>query len=49
MQIPSPPKSVPDSVDNMVKESAGLNDRKKSMAVYWADGPGSETRRGTGT
>ena len=46
VQIPSPPKSVSESVDNIVKESAGLNDRKKSQAVYWADGPGSETPPG---
>jgi hypothetical protein len=46
VQIPSPPKSVPESVDNIVRESAGLNDRKKSQAVYWADGPGSETPPG---
>ena len=43
---PRPPRSVSESVDNIVKESAGLSDRKKSQAVYWADGPGSETPPG---
>jgi hypothetical protein len=37
---------VSQSADNILAESAGLNDRKKSMAVYWADGPGSETPPG---
>jgi hypothetical protein len=45
-QVPNPPRSVSESADNILKESAGLNDRKKSMAVYWADGPGSETPPG---
>ncbi len=45
-QVPNPPKSVSQTADNMLMESAGLNDRKKSMAVYWADGPGSETPPG---
>jgi hypothetical protein len=45
-QVPNPPKSVSQSADNILQESAGLNDRKKSMAVYWADGPGSETPPG---
>jgi hypothetical protein len=49
VQIPNPPRSVSESVDNIVKESAGLTDRKKSQAVYWSDGPGSETHPGTGT
>jgi hypothetical protein len=46
VQIPNPPRSVSESVDNIVKESAGLTDRKKSQAVYWSDGPGSETPPG---
>ena len=45
-QVPNPTKSVSQTADNMLMESAGLNDRKKSMAVYWADGPGSETPPG---
>jgi hypothetical protein len=45
-QVPNPPRSVSQSADNILAESAGLNDRKKSMAVYWADGPGSETPPG---
>jgi hypothetical protein len=45
-QVPNPPRSVSQSADNILAESAGLNDRKKSIAVYWADGPGSETPPG---
>jgi hypothetical protein len=45
-QVPNPPRSVSQTADNILMESAGLNDRKKSMAVYWADGPGSETPPG---
>ena len=45
-QVPNPPNSVSQTADNLLAESAGLNDRKKSMAVYWADGPGSETPPG---
>jgi hypothetical protein len=45
-QIPTPPKSVSQTADNLLQESAGLTDRKKSMAVYWSDGPGSETPPG---
>jgi hypothetical protein len=45
-QVPNPPKSVSQSADNILTESAALTDRKKSMAVYWADGPGSETPPG---
>jgi hypothetical protein len=45
-QVPTPPRSVSQTADNLLKESAGLTDRKKSMAVYWADGPGSETPPG---
>ena len=45
-QVPTPPKSVSQTADNLLAESAGLNDRKKSMAVYWSDGPGSETPPG---
>ena len=46
VQIPAPPRSVSESADNLVRESATLTDRKKSQAVYWADGPGSETPPG---
>ena len=45
-QVPNPPRLVSQSADNILAESAGLNDRRKSMAVYWADGPGSETPPG---
>ena len=45
-QVASPPRSVSQTADNILKESAGLNDRKKSSAVYWSDGPGSETPPG---
>jgi len=45
-QVAIPPRSVSMTADNILKESAGLNDRKKSMAVYWSDGPGSETPPG---
>jgi hypothetical protein len=45
-QVPTPPKSVSQTADNLLAESAGLNDRRKSMAVYWSDGPGSETPPG---
>jgi hypothetical protein len=45
-QVPNPPKSVSETADNILKESAGLDDRKKSIAVYWSDGPGSETPPG---
>jgi hypothetical protein len=45
-QVPNPPRSVSQSADNILAESAGLTDRKKSQAVYWADGPGSETPPG---
>jgi hypothetical protein len=45
-QLPTPPKSVSQTADNLLAESANLNDRKKSMAVYWSDGPGSETPPG---
>jgi hypothetical protein len=45
-QVANPPRSVSQTADNILKESAGLNDRKKSIAVYWADGPGSETPPG---
>jgi hypothetical protein len=45
-QVPTPPRSVSQTADNLLQESANLNDRKKSMAVYWADGPGSETPPG---
>lgn len=31
---------------NIVKETANLDDRKKSIAEYWADGPASETPPG---
>jgi hypothetical protein len=34
------------TADHILKESAGLTDRKKSSAVYWSDGPGSETPPG---
>jgi hypothetical protein len=37
---------VSQTADNLLQESAGLTDRKKSMAVYWSDGPGSETPPG---
>jgi hypothetical protein len=45
-QVAIPPRSVSMTADNILKESAGLNDRKKSIAVYWSDGPGSETPPG---
>jgi hypothetical protein len=45
-QVPTPPKSVSQTADNLLAESANLNDRRKSMAVYWSDGPGSETPPG---
>jgi hypothetical protein len=45
-QVPTPPRSVSQTADNLLAESANLTDRKKSMAVYWADGPGSETPPG---
>jgi hypothetical protein len=45
-QVPNPPRSVAQTADNILAESAGLNDRKKSIAVYWSDGPGSETPPG---
>ena len=45
-QVAVPPRSVSMTADNILKESAGLNDRKKSSAVYWSDGPGSETPPG---
>jgi hypothetical protein len=37
---------VSQTADNILKESAGLDDRKKSSAVYWSDGPGSQTPPG---
>jgi hypothetical protein len=45
-QVPDPPRSVSQTADDILRESAGLDDRKKSIAVYWADGPGSETPPG---
>jgi hypothetical protein len=45
-QVDNPTKSVSETADNILSESAGLNDRKKSIAVYWSDGPGSETPPG---
>jgi hypothetical protein len=45
-QVANPLRSVSTTADNILKESAGLDDRKKSMAVYWSDGPGSETPPG---
>ena len=46
VQIPAPARSLAESADDLVRESAALNDRKKSLAVYWGDGPGSETPPG---
>jgi hypothetical protein len=48
-QVAIPPKSVSMTADNILKESAELDDRKKSIAVYWSDGPGRRPRPGTGT
>jgi hypothetical protein len=42
VQIPAPRKTMADTVDDIIKESASLTDRKKMIAEYWADGPGSE-------
>jgi hypothetical protein len=42
VQIPAPRKTMADTVDDILRESATLTDRKKMIAEYWADGPGSE-------
>jgi hypothetical protein len=42
VQIPAPRKTMADTVDDILRESASLTDRKKMIAEYWADGPGSE-------
>jgi hypothetical protein len=42
VSIPAPRKTMADTVDDIIRESATLTDRKKMIAEYWADGPGSE-------
>jgi hypothetical protein len=41
-QIPTPSRSPSKSVDDILRESANLDDRDKVIAEYWADGPRSE-------
>lgn len=41
-----PSRQMKDTVDLILRYSRGLNDRNKSIAEYWADGPGSETPPG---
>jgi hypothetical protein len=41
-QIPVPSRSIVDCIDDILAESANLDDRKKVVAEYWADGPRSE-------
>lgn len=41
-QIPAPQRDPAITVDDIVTESTNLDDRKKVIAEYWADGPRSE-------
>ena len=41
-QVPKPSRKPEDSIDDIIRESAQLDDRKKTIVEYWADGPRSE-------
>jgi hypothetical protein len=38
VQVPTSHKTMADTVDDILQESASLTDRKKLIAEYWAEG-----------
>jgi hypothetical protein len=38
VQVPAPHKTMADTVDDILRESASLTDRKKLIAEYWTEG-----------
>jgi hypothetical protein len=42
VQVRKPSRKAEDTIDDIVRESALLDDRKKVIVEYWADGPRSE-------
>lgn len=46
IQISPPRRDAGSTIDNILGESARLNDRSKMIAEYWADGPQTETPPG---
>jgi hypothetical protein len=46
VQIPAPRQESSETIDDILAESARLNDTSKMIAEYWADGPQTETPPG---